>query len=300
MFAYGKLYALLTDGGKQTSFNHVLFFQCQDPLKGSSTDFFHAVWDIVLRAGVENGCFNSATRFHTLGLNQGPLMCFASALFDHSVGYSLGVNHNETIRNWKVDVAHYLTRVLGTEKSTAAAAQSCDSLRIGIFYRSEGSALRKFVNADEVVRLARTFTERVFLFTVNSSTAFIDAVEAFNSFDILITPHGSHLTNGIFRNTQNGLPSIIELVATCVNDDFQRNLDGHFASYELSTGHRPIDPNVEKAISGCHRDRGCILSAGCTFGSVRRSAQVDLQIDISLLQKSLTRGVTQQCEALAL
>ena len=71
--------------------------------------------------------------------------------------------------------------------------------RIKIFQRSATNSLRKFININEVVRLAQDYTtERVEIVSVNASTSIAEQIRFFNEFDLLITPHGSHLANGIF------------------------------------------------------------------------------------------------------
>ena len=73
------------------------------------------------------------------------------------------------------------------------------SARVKIFQRSATNSLRKFINIDEVIHLAQDYTnQRVEIVSVNASTSIAEQIRFFNEFDILITPHGSHLANGIF------------------------------------------------------------------------------------------------------
>jgi capsular polysaccharide biosynthesis protein len=83
--------------------------------------------------------------------------------------------------------------------------------------------LRRFTNLDEVVRLAQKFTSvTVDVVTVNASTTVTEQIRLFNGFDILITPHGSHLANGIFT-MHPGRKALIEVVPFAFDRVFYSN-----------------------------------------------------------------------------
>lgn len=111
--------------------------------------------------------------------------------------------------------------------------------RIKIFQRSATNSLRKFININEVVRLAQDYTtERVEIVSVNASTSIAEQIRFFNEFDLLITPHGSHLANGIFTvRPQN--KAVIEIVPYAFDKVFYSNYIPAlgFAHYIISTGH---------------------------------------------------------------
>ena len=110
---------------------------------------------------------------------------------------------------------------------------------IKIFKRTATSMLRSFLNMDELVELVQRFTNvPVEIITVNSSTSVKEQIVLFNSFDVLITPHGSHLANGIF--TMNpGHKAVIEIASFAFDRVFYSNYLSHlgFGQYLLSTGH---------------------------------------------------------------
>jgi hypothetical protein len=83
--------------------------------------------------------------------------------------------------------------------STCASACQNNKLRIGIFYRT-GGARRRFVNMKEVIETAKKISSSVFTFTTNGSMTILEQAKAYNSFDILITPHGSQNFNAIWIN----------------------------------------------------------------------------------------------------
>jgi len=304
MFGYGKLFAMINDGLPHFFIDHVVFHQCPDAFSGHKTDFFHVVWAMLYRSGLDAGWFNSSTRFFSVGAGwPRNMLCAENMLIEHSVGRSLGQNHISSVIAWRSALRQYIRHhhrmldpvSLGTGRYPSYEACK-ERLRISIFQRNEGKSLRKFVNLHDILSLSSAFSEHVSVVSLNSSSTFVDAVKSFNSFDILLTPHGSHLTNGLLIFEER-YPIIIEVVATCVNEDFKKNLEIHFADYEISTGHRATDPVLRESISGCktYELRNCSFSEECLFGNVRAASTADLEVDIIALRALLSRKVHNYC-----
>ena len=118
--------------------------------------------------------------------------------------------------------------------------------RILIFQRTGTSMLRKFTNLNDVIREVQQFTNfPVEVVTVNSTTSVKDQIKLFNSFDVLITPHGSHLANGIF--TMNPVSKgIMEVASFAFDRVFYSNYMNHigYGQYLISTGH--LTPRQER------------------------------------------------------
>lgn len=113
------------------------------------------------------------------------------------------------------------------------------SARIHIFQRTATQMLRSFLNLNDVVTAAQSFTTvPVEVVTINASSTVEDQIRVFNDFDILITPHGSHLANGIFTMKPNS-KGVIEVVSFAFDRVFYSNFNSHlgFGNYMLSTGH---------------------------------------------------------------
>mmetsp|Transcript_11798 Transcript_11798/g.50849 ORF Transcript_11798/g.50849 Transcript_11798/m.50849 type:complete len:534 (-) Transcript_11798:100-1701(-) len=313
LFGYGKLYALINDGLNRLDVNHVVFFQCPDVFQGNRGDFFHSIFEIVFGSGTRNGWFNSSTRIYTVGFEERtPTLCIERGMMDHSTGRYLGQNHDKTILSWKGDLLRFLQSESKSRKLEEREYPSprngilsrrkgfhhdCFStLRIGIFQRSEGSNLRLFTNLPDVIALAETFSASVEVFTVGSSTSFLKALITFNSFDIFVVPHGSHMTNGLLIDSRRRRVNVIEVVATCVNSDFMQNLKPFVASYEISTGHTVSESSVQQYISECetYEVRGCSFTPRCGFPQVRRALQ-DVLVNITVLRRALQRAVALSC-----
>ncbi len=73
------------------------------------------------------------------------------------------------------------------------------SARIVIFQRTDTSSPRSFTNLQEVVNFAQIYTTKpVQVVSVTEKNSIQEQIRLFNSFDIMITVHGSHLSNGIY------------------------------------------------------------------------------------------------------
>jgi hypothetical protein len=82
-----------------------------------------------------------------------------------------------------------------------------NQLRIHVFKRTEGRGLREFVNLDEVVALAQSYTSLpIEAITINSTTSVQDQARIFRAFDLLITSHGVRLLI-LFLRIQSALAS---------------------------------------------------------------------------------------------
>lgn len=129
-------------------------------------------------------------------------------------------------------------------------AKRCGSnrLRIHVFKRTEGRGLREFVNLDEVVALAQTYTSLpIEVVTINSTTSVQAQAAIFRAFDLLI----SQIANLIFMDPERA--GVIEVLPVVRDRTFSNNArDAGFLSYIISTGHTPFseipaDANLDDA-----------------------------------------------------
>ena len=124
-----------------------------------------------------------------------------------------------------------LLNELGTMNITSA--------RIKIFQRSATVMLRKFTNLNDVVKLAQSYTTiPVEVITINETSSIQEQIRLFNSFDVLITSHGSHLANGLFT-MEPERKAVIEVVSFVFDSVFYGNFNHWlgFADYMMSSGH---------------------------------------------------------------
>lgn len=126
--------------------------------------------------------------------------------------------------------------------------------RIHVFYRSGIKHRRLFLNLDAVVKLVQEYTTLpVVLFTVNATTSIAEQIRMFNQFDVMVTPHGSHLANGIFT-VKPGSKAVVEIVPYAFDRVFYSNYNLHleFGSYYMSTGHlTPVQEETNRTMHHC-------------------------------------------------
>ena len=246
--------------------------------------------------------------------------CFQNGECSTTIGLSLGGNSPPTFEAFN----HYLSSLraqtnqsvfilpnnppakqIGGENIAKRQVQNCTSvdtskLRINIFQRVSGSALRAFTNLDEVVDLVREYTDRTVTFTTSEKHGFWEQYDLFNQFDVLISPHGSHLTNGLFIH--NPHTSIIEVVASCYNEDFKVNL-GKLAIHKMSIGHSPVLKNEtlqKKALldmAVCNNRTHCNfrISPSCDHSILTPLIQSDLFVNITILRQHLEESISAIC-----
>lgn len=114
------------------------------------------------------------------------------------------------------------------------------SIAIALLYRDEGSGLRRFVNANDMLLSIRRVVKEpeIKVWFISSTTPALDQAVMFCSFHILISPHSSQLSNLVF--TPFGL-SVIEIQ----NEELVENTFAHLGRkmhlhYQLlKTGNHP-------------------------------------------------------------
>lgn len=104
-----------------------------------------------------------------------------------------------------------------TDEGVKSRCQA-EALRIFILSREEEDG-RLFRNLDDVRKATAMFTSKVIM-NVSKIDTFPEQVERFNSFDILVTSTGSHITNLLFTNRSN--VAVLE-VGLAIRDWFWRD-----------------------------------------------------------------------------
>ena len=111
--------------------------------------------------------------------------------------------------------------------------------RIKLYQRTDNANPRTIINLNEVVSLLQKFTTiPIEIITTTEKMPIQEQIRIFNSFDILVTTHGSHMTNGIFT-IHPYTKAIVEIVPFVYDNTFFRNYvnDLGFAEYIISSGH---------------------------------------------------------------
>lgn len=120
------------------------------------------------------------------------------------------------------------------------------SAKIKVFQRTESPSPRTIVNINDVVALLQKYTSiPVEVVTATEKMSMKEQIKLFNSYDILVTTHGSHLVNGIFT-MHPYTKAVVEIVPYVYDNIFFRNYaqDLGFAEYIISSGHLTPTPVV--------------------------------------------------------
>ena len=171
------------------------------------------------------------------------------------------------------------------------------SVRIVVFQRTEGSALRRFRNLADVMSMLSNHTSNpVEVVTVTSRTPVSDQALLFaKGFDMLVTPHGSHLSNFILSEPEE--TAIIEVVPTVFETSWAVNAgQAGFRSYITSTGHRALCDVCDRyAAEKCAFDAKTGLRK-CADHAVKLTLlQNDMVVDTAILSDDVGRGLRALC-----
>jgi prepilin-type processing-associated H-X9-DG protein len=226
------------------------------------------------------------------------LVCANKAyLSPDPIGFYLDKNNPEVVREWQRYFTQTFPNLFPTNHSNTLPSSCHDNLRIAIYQRSDGTALRRFVNLDQVQALAQEFTHNrtVPIVTADASTPPREQMELFNSFDILITPHGSHLINMLFTD---GHAAYIEVAAVPYDYAPYDNGQAFAKEWILSYGHRPYPPNnqiPESSWDECLHNR--IETYKCNHMLRAKYIQSDLMVNTTILRQNLEQAVEAVCSS---
>jgi len=287
MYALGSIFSLFaTYPPEKPPIDNILLHQCVNPFQNA---FGRAVMRMVWQYGISNGKVTDTTNFAVVpylhernSKSNSPFYIIDKGFVSRFTGKLVGMEAPYVVDEFKN----------AWPPPQGAARGSCsDGLHIHIFQRADGSALRKFVNLEEVKKLAKEFSPNVKVVTTSGKMDFEEQRKIFNSFDILLTPHGSHLTNSIF--IQNNNTSIIECQSSC----FHRFITDSFSDYVISTGHQPEKESNREIARRCNERQGdaCQLSKFCNQNKAQMLLQDNLIIDIEILREEFRRSVKKIC-----
>jgi len=253
-------------------YDHVQMAQCSNPLI-ANWRWGENMWNIIKYRSDLAGMTDNNTRYDTLGykllseVTPNKLECFEDLYFSARMGlWMQGRGNLVEFRKDTVQVAkepqdaitnpenttivhgfdlsdmrlHHNTYCDADNKASLAnGTLNITSARIKVFQRTATIMLRKFTNLDDVVKLAQTYTTvPVEVITINETSPIQEQIKLFNSFDVLITSHGSHLANGLFT-THPQTKAVVEIVAFVFDSVFYGNFNHWlgFSDYIVSSGH---------------------------------------------------------------
>eukprot|EP00889_Picochlorum_renovo_P006389 jgi/Picre1/33419/NNA_008743.t1 len=280
----GTLYTILhenitTNAPILSRLKRVVFHQCANPFS-SGWEWGKFLWNKTIENAVAHRHFQRnevpsvlwASELHKFkDVIQSNFICFEEVIWDTAYGLWIP---KRAVQQWTRDMKNITPEE--PRKNT-----------IGVFERKTGTALRRFDNIGDIIRVAGRYTkEPIKIFSVDESTSPDDQVKQFNSMDILITSHGSQLANLVFVA---GNISVIEIVACPADLVFRSNAKILGKQYILSTGHpigKKCNNNTITSYNSILRSYNHIKDIDCEGLSTK---QCDIAVNLTKLETALMR-----------
>lgn len=303
LLGYGALYSAIRANQFNRSLDNVVFHQCPAPFDGG--EFFTSFWRILYKFGTDRKVLTPTTRFFSISKTS-PLFCMESVAGNEYVaGNFFGGNISDFL-SFKEYFHDYLSTYLHYSPFAFEKQQLYDEggdirtgavttgrTRVAIFQKAEGvNGMRRFVNLAQVIELVRTFDVFLMNITVTSDMGLIETFETFNSFDILITPIGSHQANLLFTQLRRKV-AIIEVVSTCIEANTMHWLQPRM-KYTISSGHTPADHKLQRLVDHCSKVRGgqsCAETEGCNSKQLGKIITADMIVNIDILRGHFAAAV---------
>lgn len=281
----GTLYTILHENITASApilsrLNRIVFHQCANPFS-SGWEWGKFLWNKTIENAVAHRKFQQnvvprvlwASELHKYfqDMIQSKFICFEEVIWDTAYGLWMP---KRAVQQWTLDMMKI---------SPEAARRNT----IAIFERKTGTALRRFDNIGDIIRVAGRYTkEPIKIFSVDESTSPEEQVKLFNSMDILITSHGSQLANLVFVA---GNISVIEIVSCPADLVFRSNAKILGKQYIVSTGHplgEKCNNNTKKSYDNIFRSYNHIQDIECKGLSTK---QCDIVVNLTKLETILMR-----------
>jgi len=216
-----------------------------------------------------------------------------------SIAKYFGENNGGVVATWQnwIETQLNLTKPSwsGSNSLNDSSIKSCArNLRFAIWRRTEGTALRLLTNEDEIRRLVGEYSDHpLSIVGATSHTPPEDQVSLFRSFDVLITPHGSHLANMVFGTNRT---VFIEVAAVQYDNAPATNGAAFAGEWILSFGHLPHNNTMlTEKMDGCKDNRDKSPEGPCPQTLRLQFIQSNLIVNTTILRGDLERAITVLC-----
>jgi len=300
---HGKLFDVFQYTANPFHLDHIIFHQCGDP--NHIGRFFKFIWEFVGQAGIERGFIDNKTNFFDTSSFPARISCMDSVEVSHSLWWIEG----KTGKIFTRELMAYLGRILpetiksevlsrqkrygpmpGDADNPGRACERCMSkLRLSLYERSaKDQARRLLTNKQDIFDLFHEITSNVGIISVSSNNSIEDVYDAFNTYDILATPHGSHMLNVFFTNSSNY--ALIEVTGAELFDkaDDVRHWTSIVPYYDVTFPHASTDNEIQKIIDTSPSVVGDLQAQ-------TRIKQSDLIVNITRLRDSLHGAINHLC-----
>lgn len=262
LMGLGKLFVDATgyhNMGQPLAYEAVLYHQCADIANWPwAREAEQILWDYFISKGKIVPPTNRTNAKVSIGyerMNHESNYYCGETVYQEpgSPGRYLGSNQPEVIKQWRQVVNEYLRKNNFSIRTTPTAATGNSSsfdncqrnLRIAMWERTQGTSLRLLTNVDDIRALVAEFTDQpLLLLDTTPQQGLLEQIEIFRSFDILITSHGSHMTNMAFGT---GNEVIIEVASIFFDLGPKLNGEAFVRKFISSFGHMPDNPRFRES-----------------------------------------------------
>lgn len=317
---YGKLFVLASGHylphHRPKAFDLLLYHQCNVPSWPWAQLVDRLILDYAIQAGIiasVNSWKEANTARMVLPSHHFPqgvigrndLIICADTVFQEpfTISRYFGSNAPHVVSKWQkfVDAKMNMEtpsspQIEDSRNQLKETTKACiDNLRVALWRRTEGSALRLLKNEDEIQSLVSEFTKQpISMISANSETSPEEQAKAFRSFDILITPHGSHLANMMFSTKES---VFIEVSAVFYDGAPMMNGRAFAKQWIHSLGHVPYkNTNLEDKMGLCtERSSGNEPNSSCPKNLRYQFIQSDLIVNLTILRRDMRRSAEILC-----
>ena len=174
-----------------------------------------------------------------------------------------------------------------------------DNLRIGVWHRTEGNHMRRFTNEDDVVAMLQNYTRLpVKLYSLNSRTPAEEQMVKFAEFDLMVTTHGSQMTNMVFSKEN---ATVVEVMAVPFDQSICSNAVAWSKVWIQSHGHTPAtngQPNHRLVSVIYNITHGLVSSASASENGLEYEGykNTDLIVDLERLKEDVELAIAKRCD----
>ena len=303
MFAHGKLFDTFRFTLEPFRLDHIVFHQCGNPTQIGP--FFQFVWELIRDLGTERGFIDNHTNFFGTTSFPNRMFCMDSVEIAYHLWWIEGETGKDFARELMLHVGSVLPdeiklKVLSRQKQFELSnneentvGSPCDrcveKIRLSLYERPITDRNRRLlVNKDEIFDLFREYTSHVDTVTVGKDSTIAEVYDAFNSFDVLVTPHGSHMLNVLFTNSSRY--ALIEVTGSDLYSkaDEVRHWSSIVPYYDLTFPHTSTEAELQIIINNSSGPLGGGLHA-------QKVMQSNLIVNITLLRDVLQGALDYLC-----
>lgn len=314
LMGIGKLFVHSIDRTNSEPFDTVLFHQCPSTTGWAWGQYVkNIIWDYAIKSGAISKDVDTQDAQinlpHKGVLEDNDMVVCGETVYQEpfSVALYLGRNNHDDIVRWRNVLEEHLNNTYQepfiekpssthiTNNNTRYNNTCASKLKFAAWRRTEGSALRRFTNMDDIKLLVGKYSSiPLSVISVSSTTPPEEQVKLFrSSFDVLMTPHGSHNANMIFSPYAT---AFIEIAAVPFDKAPFHNGKSFVKKWTLSYGHLPFNnTNLVKKMKNCSNEDRDV----CNKYTRLLFIQSDLVVNVEILQKNLEHVISVLCPVVA-